>query len=252
MSRKTLHTSRLTPHEPVPVLTLDGPSGSGKGTVGLRLASRLGWHFLDSGALYRLLALRAAQSGTDIKDTAGLLRLAETMDIAFEPQSEASLRILLGGEEVGEAIRTEDNGRRASLVAALPEVRRALLQKQHSLRQPPGLVADGRDMGTIVFPDAVLKIYLTASPEIRAERRYKQLMEKGFDVNLRRLLDEIRERDARDTGRGVSPLKPAGDAWILDTSTLSISEVADRIYGRLQQKWPQAVRPERGPDKREV
>jgi len=227
----------MTQADRVPVLALDGPSGSGKGTVGQLLASRLGWHFLDSGALYRALGVAAARAGVDLGDKPALAKLALAMNIRFVPRAGGdTVGVLLNGEEIGEALRTEEGGRRASIVAAIPEVRRALLQKQHAFRQPPGLVADGRDMGTSVFPEAILKIYLTATPEVRAERRYKQLKEKGFDVNLRRLLDEIRERDARDAEREASPLKPAQDACIVDTSQLDISGVVERIYGLLQER----------------
>jgi CMP/dCMP kinase len=221
----------------VPVLTIDGPSGSGKGTVGQILAQRLGWHFLDSGALYRALGVAAEQAGVSFEDRPALARLATSMDIRFVPRTDgAPAVVLLHGAEIGDRLRTEGSGRLASIVAAIPEVRQALLQKQHSFRQPPGLVADGRDMGSTVFPDAILKVFLTASPEVRAARRHKQLMEKGFDVNLPRLLDEIRERDARDAGRAVSPLKPAEDACILDTSQLDISGVVERVHGLLQQR----------------
>lgn len=222
----------------VPVLAIDGPSGSGKGTVGQLLAERLGWHFLDSGALYRALGLAASRLGeATLQDAAALAQLAERSDIRFMPQSGgAPVRVILNGTDVGDAIRTEDSGRLASIVAAVPLARAALLQKQHAFRQAPGLVADGRDMGATVFPDAILKIFVTASAEIRAERRYKQLKEKGFDANLRRLLDEIRERDARDAARTASPLKPAADACILDTSSLSIPDVVDRIHGLLQER----------------
>lgn len=227
----------MTDANKVPVLAIDGPSGSGKGTVGQLLARRLGWHFLDSGALYRALGVAAARVGVDLGDKPGLARLALAMNIRFVPRTGGdTVGVLLDGEEIDEALRTEEGGRRASIVAAIPEVRRALLQKQHAFRQPPGLVADGRDMGATVFPGAILKIYLTASAEVRAERRYKQLKEKGFDVNLRRLLDEIRERDARDAEREASPLKPAPDACIVDTSQLDISGVVERIYGLLQER----------------
>lgn len=220
------------------MLAIDGPSGSGKGTVGQILAERLGWHFLDSGALYRAVGLAAARRGeATLRDAAALARLAETLDIRFELRpGGAPVKVILDGEDVGDAIRTEESGRRASLVAAVPGVRAALLAKQRALRRPPGLVADGRDMGTTVFPDAILKIYLIASPEIRAERRYKQLKEKGFDANLRRLLDEIRERDVRDQARAASPLKPAADAHVLDTSPLSITGAVDRIHDLLRQR----------------
>ena len=221
----------------VPVLALDGPSGSGKGTVGQILAQRLGWHFLDSGALYRTLGVAAERARVDLEDKPGLVRLARDMDLRFVPRSGGdTVDVVLDGVDIGDRLRTEDSGRRASILAAIPEVRQALLQKQHSFRQSPGLVADGRDMGSTVFADAILKIYLTASPEVRAERRYKQLKEKGFDANLQRLLDEIRERDARDAGREASPLKPAENAYILDTSQLDISGVVERIYGLLQER----------------
>jgi CMP/dCMP kinase len=216
-----------------PVLTIDGPSGSGKGTVAQLLAGRFGWHFLDSGALYRLLGLAAVRVGVSLTDGPGLGRLSLSMDIRFVPRLGDVSGVLLNGGEVGEEIRTETAGERASIVAAIPEVRIALLQKQRDFRQPPGLVADGRDMGTTVFPDAILKIFLTASAEVRADRRYKQLKDKGFDVNLSRLLGEIRERDQRDAARPVSPLKPADDAIVLDCSQLSINEVVDRIFGTL-------------------
>ncbi|TAM47464.1 MAG: (d)CMP kinase, partial [Gammaproteobacteria bacterium] len=198
----------------IPVLALDGPSGSGKGTVGQALAERLGWHFLDSGALYRVLGIAAAaKSEQTLQDPDALAEIARTMDIRFVPQpGGAPVRVVLNGTDIGDRLRTEDSGRLASIVAAVPAARAALLDKQHAFRQVPGLVADGRDMGTTVFPDAILKIFITASPEVRAERRYKQLKEKGFDANLRRLLDEIRDRDARDAARAASPLKPAADA----------------------------------------
>lgn len=219
-----------------PVIALDGPSGSGKGTVGQRLAGHLGWHFLDSGALYRILALAAQQSGVDLNREDELAALAQRMHVGFIARPDQPVQALLDGRDVGDQLRTETAGEGASQVAVWPAVRKALLQKQHALREPPGLVADGRDMGTTVFPDAILKVYLQASPEVRAERRYKQLKEKGFDVNLPRLLREIRERDARDAGRTASPLKPAADAYILDTSPLGISEVVDRIERWLHER----------------
>jgi cytidylate kinase len=175
--------------------------------------------------------------GKLLSDAAALAHLAGELDIRFVPQSGgAPVRVILNGEDVGDRLRTEDSGRLASIVAAVPEVRAALLHKQHAFRRPPGLVADGRDMGTTVFPDAILKIFITATPEVRAERRYKQLKEKGFDANLPRLLDEIRERDVRDAARAASPLKPAADACILDTSSLSISDVVDRIHAWLAER----------------
>ncbi|WP_296673554.1 (d)CMP kinase [Sulfuricaulis sp.] len=222
-----------------PVLAIDGPGGSGKGTVGQILAQRLGWHFLDSGALYRVVGVVATRERVSLEDRPALARLATSMDIRFVPRTDGgAAAVLLHGGDIGDQLRTEESGKLASIVAAIPEVRSALLQKQHSFRRLPGLVADGRDMGSTVFPDAILKVYLSASPEVRAERRYKQLIDKGFDVNLPRLLDEIRERDARDAGRAVSPLKPAQDACILDTSQLDISGVVERVYGLLLQRRP--------------
>ena len=219
----------------IPVVTIDGPSGSGKGTVAQILAGRLGWHYLDSGALYRVLGLTAERRGVGLDDEPALCQLAETLRIVFVPQADGSAaQVTVDGTDVSLELRTETTGELASRVAALPAVRAALLQKQHDFRQNPGLMTDGRDMGTTVFPDALLKVFLTASAEVRAERRHKQLKEKGFDANLDAILGEIRHRDARDTGRSVSPLKPADDAWILDSSTLSTSEVVDAVSGRLQ------------------
>lgn len=227
----------MTEANKVPVLAIDGPSGSGKGTIGLILARRLGWHFLDSGALYRALGVAANRAGVDLGDKPALARLAMDMDIRFAPRTGSDLvDVMLNGREVGDMLRTEESGRRASILAAIPGVRQALMQKQRSFRRLPGLVADGRDMGSVVFPDAILKIFLTATPEVRAERRYKQLKEKGFDVNLRQLLDEIRERDARDAGREASPLKPASDACLVDTSQLDISGVVERVQSLLQER----------------
>lgn len=221
----------------IPVLTIDGPSGSGKGTIGQVLAQKLGWHFLDSGALYRSLGFAVWRQGIDLADKVTLMRVAGELNIHFVLKKDgSSVAVMLNGEDVGDELRTEEGGRRASQLAAIPEVRQALLQKQHDFRQPPGLVADGRDMGTTVFPDAILKIYLTATPEVRAQRRYKQLKEKGFDANLRQLLDEIRERDTRDAGRKASPLKPAEDACILDTSLLDITGVVEQIYRLLLER----------------
>ncbi len=221
----------------IPVLTVDGPSGSGKGTVGLLLAQRLGWHFLDSGALYRAVGVAANRQQIDFNDRSALVGLAQRMEIRFVPSASGDLvSVMLNGMDVGDSLRTEESGRYASMVAVIPEIRQVLLHKQHSFRQSPGLVADGRDMGTAVFPDAILKIYLTASAEVRADRRYKQLKDKGFDVNLRQLLDEIRERDKRDAERKASPLKPADDAHILDTSQLDISGVVEHVYRLLQER----------------
>ena len=205
---------------PVPVIAIDGPTASGKGTIAERVARALGFHYLDSGALYRLVAWRAMQRNVDAADAAALVRLAASMDPIF-----ADGRIELDGLDVTEAIRREEVSRAASLVAVHPGVRQALLELQRARRRAPGLVADGRDMGTVVFPDATLKVYLTASVEARAERRYKQLIEKGFPANIATLSQELRARDARDAGRTASPLKPAEDAYQLDSSGLTIEEV---------------------------
>lgn len=214
----------------IPVITVDGPSGTGKGTVCSFLADWLGWHFLDSGALYRLLALAAQKRGLPTTDIAGLAQLAENLDIEFEVQGAGKLvKVMLDGEDATDAIRTEDCGHAASVVAAIPEVRRALLSRQHGFHQAPGLVADGRDMGTVVFPAADLKIFLTASAEERANRRHKQLKEKGISANLRHLSADISARDERDSQRAVSPLKPAEDAVVIDTSEMDIETVVGSI-----------------------
>jgi cytidylate kinase len=205
---------------PVPVIAIDGPTASGKGTIAERVARALGFHYLDSGALYRLVAWRAMQRSVDAADEAALVRLAASMDPIF-----ADGRIELDGLDVTDAIRREEVSRAASLVAVHPGVRQALLELQRARRRAPGLVADGRDMGTVVFPDATLKVYLTASVEARAERRHKQLIEKGFPANIATLSQELRARDARDAGRTASPLKPAEDAYQLDSSGLTIEEV---------------------------
>lgn len=220
--------------KPVPVITIDGPSGSGKGTVAALLAGKLGWNFLDSGALYRLLAFAARNHGVDLTNEEALKVLAEHLDVQFGAARDGhGMVIILEGEDVTEAIRNETVGAGASQVAALPVVRTALLQRQQAFREAPGLVADGRDMGTVVFPDAPLKIFLTASAEERARRRYLQLKARGDDVNLASLLEEIRERDERDTQRAVAPLKPAEDAIQLDSTTLSIEEVLQRILSEV-------------------
>lgn len=219
----------------VRVIAVDGPSGTGKGTLSLRIAQALGWHFLDSGALYRVLAHHAMLSGVDLVDEAGVTRLASALPVAFAA-GEGEPRVLLDGRDVTAAIRTEEGGAAASVVAALPAVRTALLERQRAFREPPGLVADGRDMGTVVFPDAAFKLFLTASPEARAERRYKQLKGKGIDVNLAALLEDIRRRDQRDEQREVAPLQPAPDAEILDTTTLGIPEVEARVRQLLRQR----------------
>lgn len=217
-----------------PIITIDGPSGSGKGTIACLVAQKLGWNLLDSGALYRLLAFSARNHGVDITNEASVTMLAAHLDVQFIANADGKgQRIILEGEEVTDAIRNEQVGAGASQVAALPAVREALLQRQRAFQEFPGLVADGRDMGTVVFPDAPLKIFLTASAEERARRRYLQLKAKGDDVNLASLLDEIRERDERDTQRTVAPLKPAGDAIQLDSTELTIEQVFERILSEV-------------------
>ncbi len=213
----------------VPVVTIDGPSGSGKGTVARRVASELGWHLLDSGALYRLVALAAGRHGVALDDVHRLAELAQNLEVRFDADAEGDERIWLDGEDVTGAVRAEDAGARASAVAALQPVREALIELQRSFRRSPGLVADGRDMGTQVFKDAALKVYLTASPEERTRRRYKQLKEKGIDVSLPALSRDIEERDRRDSARSVAPLRPAEDARILDSSGKSIENVTRTI-----------------------
>ncbi|MCB1656637.1 MAG: (d)CMP kinase [Pseudomonadales bacterium] len=216
-----------------PVITIDGPSGSGKGTIAHRLAVKLGFHVLDSGALYRLLALAAQQHGVQTNNEAALQVLAAHLDAQFQDnQGEAML--VLEGEDVTHSIRTEEIGAAASKVAALPSVREALLQRQHAFRETPGLVADGRDMGTVVFPDASLKIFLTASAEARAERRYKQLIGKGFAADLAAIVEDIKARDLRDSQRAVSPLKPADDAIVLDSTALGIEAVLSKVWEAAQ------------------
>lgn len=213
----------------VPVLAIDGPSGSGKGTVARRVADSLGWHFLDSGALYRLTALAATKRRCDADAEQALSAIAASLDVRFGVSKDGAEQIFLAGEEVSAQIRTEQCGSLASTLARLPGVRQALLELQRNFRRPPGLVADGRDMGTTVFPDAGLKVYLTASADERAKRRYKQLKDKGIDVSLPALSRDIEDRDRRDTERSVAPLRPAGDARVLDSSSLTIDEVARTI-----------------------
>ncbi len=217
-----------------PVIAIDGPSGSGKGTIASLVAKKLGWSLLDSGALYRLLAFAARNHGVDLTNEEALKLLAAHLDVQFVAAANGQpQRIILEGEEVTDAIRNEQIGAGASQVAALGAVRDALLQRQRAFQEMPGLVADGRDMGTVVFPDAPLKIFLTASAEERARRRYLQLKAKGDDVNLASLLDEIRLRDERDTQRTVAPLKPAADAIQLDSTELSIEQVLERILSEV-------------------
>lgn len=212
-----------------PVIAIDGPSGSGKGTIARRVAAALGWHLLDSGALYRLLALAAVRRGIGLHDADALSQLARALDVRFEADAAGEELVWLDGEPVRDELRTEETGRGASQVAALQPVRDALLALQRSFQKPPGLVADGRDMGTHVFPGAALKVYLTASAEERARRRYKQLKDKGIDVSLAALSRDIEDRDRRDSERSVAPLRPAEDARILDSSGQSIAAVTDTV-----------------------
>jgi cytidylate kinase len=212
-----------------PVIAIDGPSGSGKGTIARRVASALGWHLLDSGALYRLLALAASRRGIGLDEAAALAELARNLDVRFAADGDGEGLIWLDGEPVRDELRTEEAGRGASTVAALQPVRTALLALQRSFRRPPGLVADGRDMGTHVFPEAGLKVYLTASAEERARRRHKQLNDKGIDVSLAALSRDIEDRDRRDSERSVAPLRPAEDARILDSSGQSIEAVTHTV-----------------------
>ena len=208
-----------------PVIAVDGPGGSGKGTICRALAQKLGWHLLDSGALYRLVALGAERHGIELDDVAGLAELAGRLDAEFRVDTDGQELIILGGDEVSREIRTETCGSRASRIASLPEVRNALTNRQRGYRRRPGLVADGRDMGSVIFPDAQAKIFLTASAAERAERRHKQLMEKGINANLDQLYREIADRDKRDAERAVAPLRACDDARYIDTTGMSISEV---------------------------
>ena len=223
-----------TSAEAVPVVTIDGPSGSGKGTVSQRIASEFGWHLLDSGALYRLLACAAQRDGVGLEDAAALAALAGRINGEFAVTPESGEVVRLDGADVTDMLRTEATGNAASRLAALPEVRAALLAWQRRFRRLPGLVADGRDMGTVVFPDAGLKVFLTARPEVRAKRRHKQLKDKGNIVPLEEIVEEVRARDERDRSREVSPLLPAPDALVIDNSDQDIAVTVAEIIQRIR------------------
>ena len=216
--------------QPVPVLTVDGPTASGKGAVAQQLADLLQWHYLDSGALYRLVALVAARKRLQINDEAGLADLARQLQVRFSGSV-----IELEGEDVSLAIREPSVGSAASRLAVFPSVRQALMQRQRDFQQPPGLVADGRDMATVVFPQAPLKIFLTASLDVRAERRYNQLIEKGFSIKLPDIQADIAARDDRDANRDIAPLKPSDDSRIIDSSEMSLQEVINTVLGMVQE-----------------
>ena len=220
----------------IPVITVDGPSGAGKGTISHMLAEALGWHLLDSGALYRVTGQACLIEGVSWDDHPGVTEVARQLDVSFSAAANGEIMVSYKGTDVSRAIRTEEGGRGASTVAAIPAVRDALLQRQREFRQLPGLVADGRDMGTVVFPTAPLKFFLTASARERAERRYNQLIAKGESVSLPRLLEDIEERDARDSSREVSPLVPAEDAMVIDSTATPISGVFELVMQKVSEK----------------
>lgn len=222
----------------VPVIAIDGPSGSGKGTVARILAGQLGWHLLDSGALYRLTALAGAARGLHPADEAGHAAIAAGLDARFEMDAAGAEHVLLDGRDVTYELRAESTGNMASVVAVMPAVRAALLERQHAFAAAPGLVADGRDMGTVVFPSAGLKVFLTASAEERARRRYNQLKEKGLAANLAGLSQEILERDRRDSARSVAPLRPATDAVVIDSTGIAVDGVVNRILALARGAFP--------------
>jgi CMP/dCMP kinase len=218
----------------IPVLTIDGPSGAGKGTVSRIVAKKLGWNYLDSGSIYRSLAIALLQKNVDLANETEILKIAQTLDLAFECDDE--LIVKLNGQDITPQLSTEATGNVASIVAAIPEIRQVLLQKQKDFKKLPGLVADGRDMGTIVFPDADYKVYLTASAAERAGRRYKQLIEKGIDVNIQKITREIEERDCRDKGRKIAPLAQADDAIYIDSSAMTIDAVIAQVLSLVPQR----------------
>jgi cytidylate kinase len=219
-----------------PVITVDGPSGAGKGTIAHMLADTLGWRFLDSGALYRVTGQACLIEGVSWDDHSAVTDIARHLDVSFSADDNGEILVAYKGVDVSREIRTEEGGRGASTVAAIPSVREALLDRQRELRREPGLVADGRDMGTVVFPDAPLKFFLTASAEERAERRYKQLIAKGESVSLPRLLKDIQERDKRDSSRAVAPLLPAEDAIVIDSSATPIDQVFEQVMQKVREK----------------
>jgi len=216
----------------IPVLTIDGPSGAGKGTVSRAVAKRLGWNYLDSGSIYRSLAIAVLKQAVDLKDEAAIVNVAQTMALEFDCNDELVVR--LDGEDITAQLGLESTGNTASIVAALPEVRHVLLQKQKDFKQSPGLVADGRDMGTVVFPEAENKVFLTASAAERAKRRYKQLIEKGNDANLAQIINEIEERDRRDMERKTAPLAMANDALYIDSSDMTLESVIEEVLNLIR------------------
>ena len=230
--------NKTNDHTIIPIITIDGPAGSGKGTISQKVAETLGWNILDSGALYRLVALAAQRRGLNFDNTdlieRSLAEIAEQLDVVFKPCANGNIKIILEGDDVTQAIRSEECGCAASQVAAKKPVRGALLERQRQFLETPGLVADGRDMGTVVFPNAKVKVFLTASAQIRAERRLNQLKEQGISVNLSGLIRDIEERDARDVNRKEAPLIPAEDAIIIDTGILSIDEVVETVMKAVQ------------------
>lgn len=230
-------------HQNIPVVTIDGPSGTGKGTLCQLLARELGWHLLDSGALYRVLALAARQHAVAIDNEDALEVLAAHLDTQFTSNEvQRAPRVILEGEEVTDALRTEECGEDASKLAVFPKVRSALLERQRAFAEKPGLVTDGRDMGTVVFPDALIKVFLTASQEVRANRRYLQLKEKGINASLAQVVEELANRDQRDKGRQVSPLVPASDAVVIDTTDLGTESVYKQVLAIVQKRLAEELR----------